>query len=407
MEKEFKNILKTGKKEDIEKYINDLSLKHPDDDKITYWKVYTDLVLNNNTKDSLNTVKGLLEKDKNNKTYLNFIGNIHLLEADYDKSIEYYKKTLNQYNNKFIKEDNCIFALTGSMEAYTSLKDKKNSNKTQPKLLKLFNNDKTQVLQYGNKLKGEKNYIEALKIYNTLLYKDKKNIMVNLSKADLYEKTGDFNLAIQTYNTVLNEHSGNIGALNKQGKCLIQNNEIKKGEENFNKVLLINSNNTEALYGLAYSKNIQGKTKDALEYYDKTLEQNPYHTEALLAKAKILKNEKNYVGVLETYNKLLENDKKNIEALEGVAEIYHIEKEYEQEIETLNKILKIKNKDINILNKKIKAQYELKSYQEALNTCNEVLNFTDNKETIKLKKQIENKINNPSLLSSIKSKLGF
>ncbi len=280
------------------------------------------------------------------------LGDILLSFGKYEEALENYLKAykLKNSDTQVLFKIGVLYLLFGEIEkSYEIFKEIPNCKiyNSMETLLNMIRNNIFDDIERALKHLENKEYIEALKLFNKVLEYDNENDIIYYYKAVIGEE-------FQEYNKGLNNIDISIGIFDravfysKKGDILLRMNKIEDSINEYQNSLK-RFHNILAYFGLALAYFKKKDFKNASEYFDKVLETPG-----------------------ENVPKYLE-DIIIIYSLIGKAESTGIKKYYESALEYIDKISHI---DINTEIYLVKAYiyYKLGNYKIAINILNELIN---------------------------------
>jgi tetratricopeptide (TPR) repeat protein len=128
------------------------------------------------------------------------------------------------------------------------------------------------ALDAGNKLFDEKNYAEALKIYEDLVAKNPDVYILYKNVGNCRFELQQYDLAEAAYRKVLEKEPSNPDVLLLIGNCYANRGESDKAMEWYGRIEFEKINDPTVLFNIGTSLFKQSKFEEALKYYRRSVE---------------------------------------------------------------------------------------------------------------------------------------
>lgn len=138
------------------------------------------------------------------------------------------------------------------------------------------------LLSYGNELYGIGDFVEAKKVYKTILSYDDNSVSACVNLGVMHKELGEYKEALSVYEKALKNDPENSGVYNNMGVLFKTEKKFLKAFQCIRKALDLNANNVDAYANMGTILKETNKPRWALKYFEKTLSLNPLHVNANL-----------------------------------------------------------------------------------------------------------------------------
>ncbi|MBN1796750.1 MAG: tetratricopeptide repeat protein [Sedimentisphaerales bacterium] len=130
-------------------------------------------------------------------------------------------------------------------------------------------------------------------------------LLVNLEKADVYRKAGNYERAQRQMKECSNFQGVSADFHYQQGRIMEKQGEYAQAVENYQKAIELNPNHADALFHLAYRCDLSGDEEAAIDYYKQAVSKQPVHVNALLNLAVLYEDLQKFGKAMNCINKVL------------------------------------------------------------------------------------------------------
>ncbi|BAP61098.1 tetratricopeptide repeat protein [Methanococcus maripaludis] len=300
---------------------------------------------------------GLLSifKSKDPKKLLE-IGTEYYNSGKYQKSIEYFNKTLNS-------EPKNPDAWYFKGNAYQMLGKSKLAQDSYEKALSIRPNDLEIIKSYTMLLNSLELFKESVEILKNVSESDDEIIEI---LGDAYLKTGKFNEAILQYNDILERKPRYKEIIAKKGTALVGLKKFDEALEIYEKVLKISPYDTEVWKNIGNAFYTVKKYEKAIQFYDMYLNEHKGDFGVTLSKGDALRKLGKTNEALDLYTKVLEKHIQNYEPWCRVGLLYYDTEDYETAIYYLELANERNPLNPSILVKLGRTYVKLRNYNKGL-----------------------------------------
>lgn len=135
---------------------------------------------------------------------------------------------------------------------------------------------------YGNELYGIGDFVEAKKVYKTILSYDDNSVSACVNLGVMHKELGEYKEALSVYEKALKNDPENSGVYNNMGVLFKTEKKFLKAFQCIRKALDLNANNVDAYANMGTILKETNKPRWALKYFEKTLSLNSLHVNANL-----------------------------------------------------------------------------------------------------------------------------
>ncbi len=223
--------------------------------------------------DAKNILKEIIEQNSSDFDAFNFLATIYLNEQNYQKAVDFFKKTLiiyekhpsanynlglcyqriNNYKNakkyylkalelNYVKED----VLNNLGLVCTNLEDFQEANSYLTEAVNLFPWKHHLYYNLGNLSLKQKKYKEAVKYYKDAIDLDDSVFAYKLALANAFKESKDYQASINILNNVIKEDPYNYDAYEILGSLFLGKKEYQDADINFSKCLELLENKIQS-----------------------------------------------------------------------------------------------------------------------------------------------------------------
>jgi tetratricopeptide (TPR) repeat protein len=170
------------------------------------------------------------------------------------------------------------------------------------------------------------NYKKGLKICNELLKRNPQYTPALILKGRIMEITGKIGEAMKIFNTILDYEPKNLEVLNKLGGLYYQHTaNMEKTIEIYSQIHKINRKDIMTLVILGSTYALKGDIDKSLEFYSKAVHYRPRLVSSYLNLAKLFIESRNFEGAQKTYYTALVTAPENEEIQAGYQSFLHFQ----------------------------------------------------------------------------------
>jgi len=243
-------------------------------------------------------------------------------------------------------------------------------------ILKDNNNNVDALFLKGNAYKGQNLYESALEMYNKALKLNPKSVEIILNKANCLKKLNRIDEAVLCYDQIIYYNPNHIMANNNRGLCLVQKKKFVEAINCFQNVIKHDPKNYGAFYNIGNCFHSIKKYKESLEYYDKSITINPQYSDNYFNKGNSFDELGDYNNALICYDLALKYDDKMVDAYFNKGLVLNKKSEFESAINCYDKTIKLNPKNEDAYYRKGVCLEELKEYKEAVISLNEAIKIS-------------------------------
>ena len=212
----------------------------------------------------------------------------------------------------------------------------------------------------------QKNYHQALMLYDDILNDDPQYANALGGKAAVFHRQGNYTLALEYYDRAISINSTNPYFLSDKGNLLLAMGDDKGAEINLRQSLKLIPDFVDALNGLANVYSHRQDYDNALLFSSSILVIQPDNQEALIGIGNAFHGKKEYGKAIEQYNKVLNLNSLNVNALIGKGNAYVDLKEFHKAIDLYDQALNIEPNNVNALHGSSVTYLKIGEYEKSV-----------------------------------------
>ncbi len=290
---------------------------------------------NNEHAKASNTLKKILEVDKNNLPALQILGLISASKGNFDDAIIYLSKAVSIQPHDGSIQYNLAKAISDSGAHQKSIAHHQKATKLAPQNSKAWVN-------YGKTLSALSRHEEALVCFDKALDLDSNYIDAILNKGANLCEVGRYMEALVLIERALSINPHLFEGILNKAVILNRLGHSFDALEHYDKALALKPDYHEAWLNKGVTLHALKRYDEALEHYDKALTLKPDYPEAWLNKGVTLHVSKRYDDALNSYDRALTLKPDYHEAYVAKGTSLHILKRYLDALEHYDKALTLK-----------------------------------------------------------------
>jgi len=273
---------------------------------------------------------------------LNYLAEVYYNLNQFQNSIHYYNKllVLDPYNSSV--QNNLIFL-------YSHLKMEDELLKFYKKMMDYYPNDNKYAVQYALSNIKQRNIPEAQKVLEEVVRSDSTEINALLVLGNLYEVQKDTLNAIKTYKTILALDPSNDEVLNRIYRTLRAQENWAEIENIFTSLLESHQDNTQVRLILAETYYFQEKNDQAAAILEPVLSDETYRLAAFELLGRIAFDREDFGKAEEYFTSLIEETPQNRFSWLFLAVIYNRQNAYQKSLSILERSLNVHPEDVDLL----------------------------------------------------------
>jgi tetratricopeptide (TPR) repeat protein len=177
-----------------------------------------------------------------------------------------------------------------------------------------ISDDLMAVLKEGNRLYENKQYEEAINLYQEILGEFPDSYIVHLNIGNSYFQTEKYEKAIESYSRVLEQDTGNVDAIMAIGNSYFNLGKTNEAMEWYSKIKFEEINNPVILYNVGNSLYENSRFEEALKFFRKTIEVKNDSLDARYQLALTLTALERYNEALKEFEEYLKYDSESSKA---------------------------------------------------------------------------------------------
>ena len=292
-------------------------------------------------------------------------------DKKFKKISKYSKNIIDYYENDI---DICKLVIASEI----NLKNYFKAEQFLKKVINIHNTDELNYL-YGNILKIQNKYHEAIDLYKSAILLNNKFSEAYNNLANTQKKIGDNENAKNNYIQAIKSNKSNFGAFFNLANLYRSEKKFEKAIDNYKKVLELNPQFVESMNNIGSINLILGNFENGIKYFKEAIEIDKFNSESYY----------NYVSA----KKILENDEifiklKNLVEEEKLPEVQNFKMYY-----SLSKsYFDIGNKDLAFKYLELASNFKLREIENSYKKQSK--DFKQIKEYFKTSKKISELSNN-------------
>ena len=292
-------------------------------------------------------------------------------DKKFKKISKYSKNIIDYYENDI---DICKLVIASEI----NLKNYFKAEQFLKKVINIHNTDELNYL-YGNILKIQNKYHEAIDLYKSAILLNNKFSEAYNNLANTQKKIGDNENAKNNYIQAIKSNKSNFGAFFNLANLYRSEKKFEKAIDNYKKVLELNPQFVECMNNIGSINLILGNFENGIKYFKEAIEIDKFNSESYY----------NYVSA----KKILENDEifiklKNLVEEEKLPEVQNFKMYY-----SLSKsYFDIGNKDLAFKYLELASNFKLREIENSYKKQSK--DFKQIKEYFKTSKKISELSNN-------------
>lgn len=309
-----------------------------------------------------------------------YLGICEKKESNFDKSLQYFDKSLSLDNS--LKQK----ILWQQLDIYKSQNDFVRALTCAEELLKINNSDDEALREKGILSYKLGKLSEAEKILETCLAINSSDEKTVLAYSDLKFQQKEYKKAINELSKIIEIRPTLEGAYFMRGKCKLEIGELENAISDFKKAIDINPANYENFLYLSKSFLKKNELDKAYESIQKSLSLNPKNKESYWTCLEILKKHNNIEEIERLFVLMKSNISNDCEVYSNYANFLIESKQYQKAKNEIKIALEIAPDKNTILALAGIIKYNLNEFAEALVYFDKVLqNDSTNYESLKYK----------------------
>ena len=292
-------------------------------------------------------------------------------DKKFKKISKYSKNIIDYYENDI---DICKLVIASEI----NLKNYFKAEQFLKKVINIHNTDELNYL-YGNILKIQNKYHEAIDLYKKAILLNNKFSEAYNNLANTQKKVGDNENAKSNYIQAIKSNKSNFGAFFNLANLYRSEKKFEKAIDNYKKVLELNPQFVECMNNIGSINLILGNFENSIKYFKEAIEIDKFNSESyynyVLAK-KILENDEIFIKL----QNLVEEEK--LPEVQNFKMYYSLSKSY----------FDIDNKDLAFKYLELASNFKLREIENSYKKQSK--DFKQIKEYFKTSKKISELSNN-------------
>lgn len=166
----------------------------------------------------------------------------------------------------------------------------------------------------GDRLYGEKNYVEALKYFNKSLVHNSDKPEVWVGKGNAFRMMKLYNESLESYEEAIKVGPGYIPAWIAMSEVYVEIKDDENASLCFSEAARLDPKDKQSLYKSGYYLQKLGRFSESLSYFDRAISIDPKYAAALCSKGISLQALGNTSGALELYGNVTSSSPKYAQA---------------------------------------------------------------------------------------------
>lgn len=271
--------------------------------------------------------------------------------------------------NKF---PNSNMALKNLGDAYYVIKDYQKSYEYYNKSLSINSNNSQTYNNVGNILYESKQYDKALEAYFKALQINPDYIDARINVANIYRAKGKFNDALSELNKVIVKQPTNIKCLYMRAEVFESLNEFDKAVSDYSAAINIDQTNTDLLISRGILYHSKASYEKALDDFNKALALKPDSFEGLNGRGLLFTDMRRFEEGLVDFNKVINLFPNEASLYNNRGFLYLNMGKFEEAVNDFNKAISIEPTMIHALQNRALSYLKQKKYNDALRDINKI-----------------------------------
>jgi tetratricopeptide (TPR) repeat protein len=186
---------------------------------------------------------------------------------------------------------------------------------------------------------------DAIQYFTQIIRSNPRSSSAYLTRAYLYQKTGQFDAAIADYDQAVRLNPNNATAYNQRGMAFTEKGEFEKAVSDLNRALAIAPNDALAYNNRAAAHYRQGKTAEAMADLNDAIRRDPTLVVAYEHRGLLHDEQGEHDKAIADYGKVIELSPRQAMAYKVRGDVYKSQGEFAKAIEDFKKAITLDPKD--------------------------------------------------------------